>query len=251
MPDMAADMSTPPPDLTRPPETVTGKLVDDNGAPRADVACQLCSKSICLTARTAADGKVGFAPKLIGDYHFRSFSDDPITFGDVFFPVPIGPELMMPGFKRALGDAMIAPNAGTGQDVTVATGGTFTFGTIKLDVPAGSLTLANLDPSGKLFALAIPRAKVATQLLASRAQLDDGVFLTLPFGALCDKAGGKECKLTVPSALPDTTKVTIAMPNLETGVLEDVGEGTVTGGVMVSDAGKGLASLGWIVLYKK
>jgi hypothetical protein len=251
MPDLGPDMTTPPADMTRPPETVTGRLVDDNGAPRGNVACQLCSKAICLTGRTAADGKVGFAPKMQGEYHFRSFSDDPTTFGDVFFPVPIGPELTMPNFKRDLGDNLIAPAVGAGQNVTVANGGTFTFGTIVLEVPAGSLTLANLDPSGTLHAIPVPRAKVATQLLSSRAQLDDGVFLTLPFGALCNKAGGKECKLTVPSSLPDATKVTIAMPNLETAFLEDVGEGTVTGGKLVTDAGKGLAQLGWIVLYKK
>ncbi len=246
-----ADLSGPELDMLRLPDTVTGRVVDDNGSPRAGLSCQLCSKQICLTGKTAADGKVGFTPKMAGAYHFRAFSDDPITFGDVFYPVPIGAEFNAPGFMKALGDA-VAPAAGPGQMVTVAGGGTFNFaGNITIDVPANSLTLANLDPSGMLYAIAVPRAKVPPALLAVRTQLDDGVYLTLPFGALCNKAAGKDCKLTFPITKPDGTKVELWMPNFDTAVLELAGEGTVTSNKVVTDATKGVAALGWVVLYAK
>lgn len=252
--DMAstADAAGASADMTPAALTVTGRVVKQDGTPREAVLCQLCSRSICLTGKTGADGRVGFAPNSAGEYHFRSFADDPITFGDVFFSVPIGSELTQPGFKIALGDNLTTPAAGSGQAVTVAAGGNFSFsGNIEIGVPANSLEFDTLDPSGTLYATTVARAKVVPQLLAGHAGTDEGIYLILPFGTLCDKAMGKDCKLTFPSGRPNGTKLELWMPDLVTGVLTLAGEGTVANGKLTTDPGKGVAVLGWVVLYPK
>jgi hypothetical protein len=249
----AHDGDSAQPDLARRPNTVLGRVVDDSGAARAGVACQLCSAEICLTGKTDADGRVGFAPTRQGAYHFRALADDPTTFGDVFFPVPITSDPTAPGFAIALGDALVAPAAGPGQAVTLATGGTFSFANgVVLTLPAGSLSLMSGEQNGFLFAIAVERAKVAAQLLAARAAEPAGIFLLLPADATCASANGRGCGISLPAgSLPDGAQVELTMPNSVTAVLETALQATVSAGKIVVDSAHGLPGLGWLVVYAK
>jgi hypothetical protein len=241
------------PDLAPRDPNVLGRVVDDDGAPRSEVYCQLCSAEICLTGKTGQDGRIGFVATRTGSYHFHAFSDDPITYGDVFLPVPITVDPTSPSFHIDLGDHLIAPAVGPGQAVTIASGGTFSFpGGVSLEVPAGALRFDSGDPQGSLFALSVPKAKVAVQLLAARATSPDGIFLLLPYGATCDGVAGKGCGVVLPAGgLPDGTQVELTMPNATTAVLETVAVAAVSGQKLVVPATNGLPSLGWVILYKR
>jgi hypothetical protein len=232
--------------------TVCGRVVDEKGAPRVGVACQLCSPEICLTQRTAADGRVCYTPTRAGAYYFHAASDDGLTYADVFLPFPLGDEVTAPGFSAAIGDSLTSVSVTERFMVTTAAGGTFNFaGGIELDIPAGALRFADLSKESAIAARAIDPTLVDARLLTTHAGTPESVYLLMPQGTTLK--GGATAGLTLPNPtqLAEGTAVELALADDVTAHLGVTVQASVQGGKIVTSPMAGLPQLGWLAVYRK
>lgn len=226
---------------------VCGRVVAEDGMPRAAVRCQLCSDELCLTETSGADGSFCFRPPKAGAYHVHALGDAALSYGDVLFPYR--PSRAGAG-RSDLGD-LLMPSVRERRPIDVRTGGTLRFESgAELTVPPGSLRLALGAQTGSLAALAVPLAQVDARLVQSRAGAPPplAAYLLLPFGAIFDRTRPGALSLPAP-ALPEGTAAELWVSDYDSGVLRRTAAAQVHDGRLVTAAGAGVDLLAWVLVY--